>query len=145
MKRSVLLICLLAAAATAVAQAPVISDISSKNTYPLNTLVISGSGFSSTPANLQVWFDHIKGVVISSTDLSIEVRIPAQAKFSSIEVINLATGLSAKSAQKFLPSFYGEPFVNTKFTSALSFVSAQEAWDLCSCDLDNDQTRYHRH
>jgi gliding motility-associated-like protein len=139
MKRSVLLICFLAAAATAVAQAPVISDISSKNTYPLNTLVISGSGFSSTPANLQVWFDHIKGVIISSTDLSIEVRIPAQAKFSSIEVINLATGLSAKSAQKFLPSFYGEPFVNTKFTSALTFASAQEAWDLCSCDLDNDQ------
>jgi gliding motility-associated-like protein len=139
MKRSVLLICFLAAAATVVAQAPVISDISSKNTYPLNTLVISGSGFNSTPANLQVWFDHIKGVIISSTDLSIEVRIPAQAKFSSIEVINLATGLSAKSAQKFLPSFYGEPFVNTKFTSAVTFPSAQEAWDLCSCDLDNDQ------
>lgn len=139
MRRSALFVCFIFVVAGSAAQAPVIADISLKNTYPLNTIVITGTGFNSNAANLQVWFDHIKGTIVSSTDLSIEVRVPAQAKFSSIEVINLASGLSGKSSQKFLPSFFGEPFTNTKFTTALTFPSAQQAWDLCSCDLDNDQ------
>jgi gliding motility-associated-like protein len=139
MKKNILVFFFFAANSTLLAQAPVISDISTRNTYPLNTMVISGSGFSSTPANLQVWFDQVKGTILNSTDFSIEVVIPAQAKFSSVEVINTSTGMSAKSAQKFLPSFYGEPFSISKFTTALTFTSPHEVWDLCSCDLDNDQ------
>ena len=137
--RLILLLTLITCYYAGYSQAPVITDISPKNNYPLGTVVITGSGFSTNAANLQVWFDQVKGTIISCSDLSIEVRVPAQARFSSIEVINLTSGLSAKAATKFLPSFYGEPFSNTKFTTALSFASAQEAWDLCSCDLDNDQ------
>jgi gliding motility-associated-like protein len=120
------------------AQVPQIQKVEALSSYPLNKIIITGSGFSSTPAQLQVWFDQVKGTITASSEYSIEVDVPAQAKLSNVEVINLSSKLSAKSAVKFMPSFSGEPFDATKFTAPLSFASTQELWDLCSCDLNND-------
>jgi gliding motility-associated-like protein len=120
------------------AQTPQIQKIVALSTYPNNRVLISGSGFSSTAAQLQVWFDQVKGTIAASSAVAIEVDVPPQARFNTIEVINLSSGLSAKSALKFMPSFSGEPFAPAKFTSPLSFTSSTELWDLCSCDFNDD-------
>jgi gliding motility-associated-like protein len=120
------------------AQVPQIQKVEAQSTYPLNKIIISGSGFSATPANLQVWFDQVKGNITASTEYSIEVDVPAQAKLSNVEVINLTSKLSAKSNVKFMPSFSGEPFDPLKFEAPIAFPSIDELLDLCSCDLNND-------
>jgi gliding motility-associated-like protein len=119
------------------AQVPQISNISTRNLYPKGTIVITGSGFSNTSSNLRVIFGHVEGKVISSSEFSIEVEVPPAAKFSNIEVINTASRRMTKSNDKFLPTFYGNGFNASSFTSTL-FDSSQELRDICSCDLNND-------
>lgn len=122
----------------AFAQTPVIQTIDPLQTYPQNTLSIGGSGFSDNSALLQVWFDQVQGKITRSTTNSIVVVVPPQARLNNVEVINLASGLSAKSSLKFMPVFGGTAFDATQFAAPLSYSSADELWDLCTCDLNND-------
>jgi hypothetical protein len=139
MKRILLIkILLLFIAVGSYAQIPAISNVSVKNLYPKGTIIITGSGFSSNSAQLQVWFGQQKGSILSSTDFTIEVEVPAQATYGNIEVINLTSRRSVKSSFKFLPSFSGEEFNSTKFAAAVSNTAINELRDLCSCDLNND-------
>src|SRR6267154_6834056 len=101
----------------AAAQAPVINTIAPLNASPMQNVVITGSGFSATSANLNVWFDHVKGTIVQSSAFSIEVQVPAQARFSNIEVVNLTNHLTVSSALKFLPSFGGADFDATKVST----------------------------
>lgn len=123
---------------TALAQTPVIQTIELLKTYPVNTLSISGSGFSNNPALLQVWFGQVQGNIQQSSGTSIEVVVPPQASLNNVEVINLSSRLLAKSTPKFMPGFGGTPFDPAKFTTPLSFASTDELWDLCTCDLNGD-------
>src|SRR6188768_3117559 len=116
-----LLVILLLAAHTVVAQAPVIQNIEPVFSFPKSKVVISGSGFSSTPSQLQVWFGNVKGTIIASSDFSIEVEVPAQARLSNITVVNLSTRLSGRSGKKYMPVFNGEGFDPAKLTAPLSF------------------------
>ena len=125
-------------AGLAVAQTPVITNISSTNLYPKGEIVISGSGFSANSAHLQVWFGQVRGTIKSSTDFSITVEVPPAASFANIEVINTNSKRSGTSITKFLPSFYGEPFDASRFVNAGSFTSINEMRDICGCDLNND-------
>ena len=49
---------------TLAAQAPVIQNVEPLNASPNDTIVITGSGFNSTAANLDVWFGPVKGTVM---------------------------------------------------------------------------------
>jgi gliding motility-associated-like protein len=119
-------------------QIPVISNISASALYPKGSVVITGSGFSSNPAQLQVWFGQSRGTILSCSEFSIEVQVPPSATYSNIEVINTASRKSTTSTIKFLPSFYGEAFDATKFAAPASFTSLNELRDLASGDLNND-------
>lgn len=138
MKRLILLMVLGMQAGQLFAQAPVIFSVEPLKTNPLSTVKISGTGFSSSPAALQVWFDHVQGTITSSSATFIEVTVPAQAKYHNVEVINLTTRLSAKSIVKVLPSFSGESFDATKFQSQDLSTNAVASFDICTCDLDGD-------
>ncbi|MEX1241807.1 MAG: FG-GAP-like repeat-containing protein [Cyclobacteriaceae bacterium] len=120
------------------AQAPVIQNIEPLNAAPNDTIVITGSGFNSTPANLDVWFGAVKATVISSSDFAVEVRVPPQARLTNVELVNRVTGLSAKSNLKFMPSLRTEAFNTTKFAPVVAFTAPEELWDLCTCDLNVD-------
>jgi gliding motility-associated-like protein len=122
----------------AYSQVPVIQNVAPLNTFNNDTIVVTGSGFSSTPANLDVWFGAVKGTIISSTDFAIEVKVPAQATLSNIRVVNKTSFTSATSDLKFMPSLKTEPFDPAKFAAPLSFTAQQELWDLCLCDLNID-------
>src|SRR3989337_4462814 len=111
-------------------QIPQIQKVEPLSTYPNKRILISGSGLANTPAQLQVWFDQDKGNIITSSNYNIEVDVPPNARLSNIEVINLTSGLAAKSDLKFMPSFNGELFDAVKFTAPLSLASTTELWDL---------------
>ncbi len=122
-------------------QAPIINSVQPLTSYPGNAILITGSGFSST--SNQVWFDHIKGTILRATELSIEVTVPPQARLSNIEVINLTTGLSAKTVSKFVPFYNGSDFLPTEFADPVAgsttfSTGTEESFDVCSCDLDGD-------
>jgi gliding motility-associated-like protein len=139
MKRTILAAILLLIAGLADAQVPVITSVSASNLYPLGRVTITGSGFSATSSNLQVWFGQVQGTIISSSDFSITVDVPAAASYGNIEVINKASRRSATSAIKFLPSFYGQAFDASKFTPvAVNLTQPNEMRDICSCDLNAD-------
>src|SRR5258708_32267879 len=119
------------------AQAPVINDVKPLSAGPTQKIVITGSGFNATTSQNLVWFDHVKGTVTAATIYSLEVQVPAQARFSNVEVINLANNLSAKSKLKFLPSYGGVPLDVTKMTPATPvaapYIDSNELFDVASC------------
>jgi gliding motility-associated-like protein len=119
-------------------QRPSITSVEPLNTYPLESILITGSGFGNNAASIQVWFDQVKGTVVSVSDVSIQVTVPPQARLHNIEVINLSSKLSAKAPLKFMPTYSGEGFDPTKLTAPLSFASVNAIFDVCACDLDND-------
>jgi gliding motility-associated-like protein len=119
------------------AQTPKITKVEPSLTFPFANVEITGSGFSTTPSQLQVWFGHVRGTILSSSESNIRVRVPAQARLSSVEVINLQSRRSAKSAVRYMPNFSGrQPFAGT-FT-ATTFSNPDDIFDLCSCDFDGD-------
>ena len=119
-------------------QKPAISSVELLATYPLGRILITGSGFNNNAANLLVWFDQVKGTIVRSSDFSIEVTVPPQARLHNIEVTNLLSRLSTKSPLKFMPVYSGEGFDPAKLGPPLSFTSANAIFDICSCDLTND-------
>jgi len=124
-----------------VGQVPIINKVTPIATYPQNKIVITGSGFHASASQLQVWFDQVKGTINASSEFSIEVTVPPQARLSNIEVINLASGLSSKTLQKFVPEYSGT-FLSTAFTDVAAGTTfstgIDESFDVCSCDLDGD-------
>ena len=120
------------------AQQPIINSISPPGTFPNNSILINGSGFSATPSQLQVWFGHVRGTIISSSDFSIEVEVPAQARLDNIRVVNLSSRSAAESGPKFMPVYSGEGFDPSKLTTPLSIPSAGAIFDVISSDIDGD-------
>ena len=120
-------------------QAPVIHNVEPLVTFPNDTIVITGNGFSTTESNLEVWFGSVKGTVIESTELIIRVVVPPAAAVSNIEVVNLATKTSGRSLDRFMPSYSGTGFSTANFATPVQFAYNNEhAWDFCSCDFNND-------
>ena len=118
-------------------QVPQITSIQPVIGYPSTAIQIIGSGFSSTPAQLQVWFGSVKGTILASTESSIRVSVPAQARLSAVEVINLSSGKSGYSSAKHIPNFSGVQPFELNFRRRV-FASSERIFDLCSCDLDGN-------
>lgn len=117
---------------------PVIQKIEPLISFPKSKIIISGSGFSATPAQLQVWFDQVKGNIIASTEFAIEVEVPAEARLSNITVVNLSSHLSSESKVKYMPTYSGEGFDPTKLALTSYPSSPNRIFDIISTDLDGD-------
>src|SRR5688500_18306 len=98
-------------------QAPVIQNVEPLTASPNDTIVITGSGFNATPANMEVWFGPVKGAVISASEFAVEVHVPNQASMRSVEVVNKVTRLSAKAPLKFMPSLRTDAFSAAQFAT----------------------------
>jgi hypothetical protein len=122
----------------AMAQIPAIQTVAPLSTSSNDTLIITGSGFNTTAANLDVWLGSVKGSIIGTSDFSIEVKVPAEAKLANLEVVNKVSNLSTRASLKFMPSLKTEPFSASNFAAPVSFTAQQELWDLCFCDLNTD-------
>lgn len=116
---------------------PRIDKVERISAFPFATVQITGDGFSATAGDLRVWFGNVKGTIVTSSLTSITVTVPAQARLSAVEVINVITKRSARAPKKFIPNFSGKlPFVNSFLSK--SFTNASDIFDLCACDLDGD-------
>lgn len=121
----------------ALAQVPKIDAVQEILSYPSTSVKIIGSGFSSTATDLIVRFGSVKGTITASTETTITVTVPPQARVNVIEVINLVSKRSGYSVDKFIPTFSGKSPFTTSFAST-SFTNADDIFDLCSCDFDGD-------
>ncbi len=119
-------------------QTPVINSVTPIATYPGNKVLITGSGFSSNMAQLRVSFDHVVGIITSSSAFAIEVTLPPQARLSNVEVLNTVSGLSGKSSLKMIPTFGGGDFDPSAIVAPVSLGATREIFDVCSCDFDGD-------
>src|SRR5688572_17219873 len=121
----------------AIAQ-PRIDNVERIAGFPFSTVQITGVGFSANAADLQVWFGSVRGTIVPpSTESLIIVTVPASARLSHVEVINVTTRRSAKSNKKFMPIFSGvQPFTNN--FAVTSSTNADDIFELCSCDFDGD-------
>ena len=138
MNRSIVILLLLFMAHGLLGQPPVITAVTPSVSYPSDQLVITGSGFSATSSQLQVWFGQVKATQVSSSELSITVKEPPSARHEVIEVINLSTRLSTRSSVKFSPYFSGNTFTTSDLGTPVTFSGANELFDVCSCDLNAD-------
>jgi gliding motility-associated-like protein len=119
-------------------QVPVIQKIEPRIAYSKLTVTITGSGFSATPSQLQVWFDQVRGRIITSSEFSIEVEVPAEARLSNVTVVNLSSRLSGSSPVKFTPVFSGDGFDAAKLAAPFSIASTNAIFDLITTDVDGD-------
>ena len=138
MKNALILIIILFSLEVVHGQSPPYINGAINTTYPGDTIVITGSGFDANPTNLQVWFGHVTGSIVSSSNFSIKVAVPPHAKYNNIEVVNMVTKLSAKADKKFQPYFSGSTFTLAKMVSAASMPNASQLYDVCSCDFNLD-------
>jgi gliding motility-associated-like protein len=115
-----------------------INNISTHTSFVGDTLLISGKGFDSSPANLVVQFGSTHGAIITSSASFIEVIIPAGATYDNLIVTNKLTGLSATSPLPFLLSYSGDSFKTSRIASIRNFPSVNGLYDLCMCDFNGD-------
>lgn len=117
---------------------PVITSFS-PTSGPVGTAVtISGSNFSSTPANNIVYFGAVKASVTAAAATSLTVTVPAGATHEPITVT--VNNLTAYSSRPFTVTFSGGALSSASFTIELLLdnVTGIETNDLASGDFDGD-------
>lgn len=120
---------------------PIINSFSPLSGPAGSSVTISGSNFSSTPANNIVYFGVVKATVSSATNTSLTVTVPNASTFQPISVT--VNNLTAFSAQFFSTSFTDATpgFTSQSFeyiTRVDSVESNIETTKFCIGDIDND-------
>lgn len=119
-------------------QQPIISSVSHNQGFNGQLIEISGSGFSTNPAELIVRFGAMNGTIISSTNNFIEVAVPIGATLSSLAITNSISGLIGYSTVQFYSTFPGETTDSIPLATRTTFASNKELFDLVIVDLDED-------
>ncbi|MDN4163979.1 FG-GAP-like repeat-containing protein [Cytophagales bacterium LB-30] len=132
-----ILIGLLCFSNTLLAQAPIVTGLSTQSAAVTEEIVINGSNFGTNLANIQVWFGAAKGTITSLDNYLIRVQVPIGATYDNIAVINTTTGLVGYSSQRFYPSYSGEEYLANSGVD-LEISSTSNFFDIVSSDLDQD-------
>jgi hypothetical protein len=105
------------------------------------TVTITGTSFSTTPANNIVFFGGVKATASSASATELTVVVPAGAQYGSITVINLSVGLQAVSAQPFIPTFpEGGRIIPASFEPKfeINLTAGNNVNGMAMADLDGD-------
>lgn len=138
MKRLYISLFFIVVALNAFAQQPVISNISRTFGFQGQEVEITGSGFSTNPANLIIGFGGMNGTVVSSTSNFIQALVPFGATFSSVSVTHKTSGLTGFSSTQFFQTFPGEDVEAISISNRATFPNSKELFDLVIVDLDED-------
>lgn len=138
MNKFIVLACLISLSWCQMLAQPAITNIDPVSTYPGSRVVISGSGFGTNTANLVVWFGSAAANITSASDNLLEVTVPAGASADNITVIDLVSGLTVQSTEKFFPVYSGSAFDPTSVEAPDIFSDVNQPYDPCTCDLDGD-------
>ncbi len=130
------------------AQRPYVNSISPTSGNINETVTITGSGFSTNPADLKVFFGAAEATINSATDNIIEVSVPAGATYDEIMVVNTTSGLSGVSSQFFSITYGGDSFDSESAANVTAVFEDVEniatptaqtrVYDLCLCDFNSD-------
>ena len=117
-----------------------ITNIDPSGGYINSEVVITGNGFGTNAANIEVWFGAVKGTTVSVDDKLITALVPAGARADNIAVINKSTGRLAHSGEKFYPVFSGGTFDGTQVATPVVYTdpSGKQPFEACTCDLNGD-------
>jgi Zn-dependent metalloprotease len=89
------------------ASRPVVTSFSPASGPVESELTISGANFNAMPDKNQVIFGATSATVLSSSPTEIKVKVPGGASLGTITVLDKESGLSAVSAQEFVPTYAG--------------------------------------
>ena len=117
---------------------PTISSISPVSGKVGDSVTITGTNFSTTPANNVVWFGGAEATVSSSSATSLTVTVPGGAEFERVSVT--VNNRTAVSDEYFLPTFDGEfPTIDASSLAAkVDFTTGTNPFDVHLADLDGD-------
>lgn len=125
------------AASATISSVPTIVSFS-PTSGPIGTSVtITGTNFSTTPANNIVYFGAVKATVISATPTSLVVTVPAGATYQPITVT--VNGLTAYSLSPFIVTFSGGGSITaSSFASKVDFTTGTGPNGASIGDIDGD-------
>ncbi len=105
---------------------------------PVGTSVtITGTGFSTTPANNFVWFGAAKATITAATSTQLTVTVPSGSTFQPISVT--VNGLTAYSSNPFLPTFSSAQVITgTSFIAKTDFATSTSPIYVAVADFDTD-------
>lgn len=103
-----------------------------------STVTITGTGFSTTPANNTVWFGAVRAIVTSATSTSLTVAVQKGSTYQPISVT--VEGLTAYSAKPFIVTFPGPHIIGANaFSAKVDFPTGTNPWGGSAiADLDCD-------
>lgn len=117
---------------------PTISSFSPSSGAVGTTVTITGTNFSSVPANNIVYFGAVKAAVSSAASGSITVTVPAGATYQPITVtVNNGTAWSNKP---FIVTFTGggNGFTAASFGGGADSLTGDTPYDMAVADLNDD-------
>ena len=115
---------------------PVIESFSPES-GPVGTLVtISGRGFNNIPTSNIVYFGAEVADVMSASQDSLTVSVPAGTNFENLSVTNLDSNLTGYSSKPFIVTFTGGCKID--FASFVNFPTGLNPTDVKAGDIDKD-------
>jgi gliding motility-associated-like protein len=102
------------------------------------TVTITGTNFSTIPANNIVYFGAVRATVTIATSTQLTVTVPPGATFKPITVS--VNGLTVYTSRPFVVSFAGGgPIDNCSFAPAIAIGTVStSSFNSALCDLDGD-------
>jgi hypothetical protein len=119
---------------------PTITSISPTSGAVGTTVTITGTFFSSTPANNVVFFGATKATVTAATTTSLTVTVPASATYAPITILNTASVLTASSKQYFNTTYKPNKgsITNIDMTASANFTVNSDPQQVAVGDIDGD-------
>ena len=119
---------------------PVITSVTPGSAIPGAPVTITGSNFSTTPANDFVYFGATKAAVTAASSTSLTVTVPADATYAGITVEDTSTHLTGYQLFPFLPGFDTSIYLRgvLGFNAPVNFTAGSQAYNLAIGDLDGD-------
>jgi len=117
---------------------PYISSIDKTSGTVGETVIITGTNFSTNPADLSVKFGAVEATIVSASANLIEVTVPAGSTLNLVSVTKISSNLIAYANELFSISFKGQSNVLSSFANLVTFPTGTATYDLCLCDFDGN-------
>jgi gliding motility-associated-like protein len=120
--------------------APTITSFSPTSATVGTQVIITGTGFSTTPANNVVFFGPTRAVVSAATTTSLTVTVPSGAAQSNLVVLNSDNSLIGMSNDFFTPTYLpSRPNITaTDYAPSVNLNGIPAATIIAEGDLDGD-------
>jgi hypothetical protein len=132
-----LILCIAIGAPSLVFAQPAITSVSPLSGLLASTVTITGSNFSSTPANNIVWFGSVPAPVTSASSTSLTVTVPPGASYQPITITS--NNLTSYPFKPFITTFSDTgQFKPSAFSSITTIPTGDGPQSIFSMDLDGD-------